>query len=97
LVLLCRSRSIATSRPKQSKPPKPGAINRILNEIVGLFVDDGALAAGIVIWVAVVGFLVGRLPVPMTALDVVFFFGLVVLVACSVFRARHNSMYHQNS
>jgi Ca2+/H+ antiporter, TMEM165/GDT1 family len=95
LVLLCRS-AIPASLPKKSKSLRQvGAINRILKQIVGLFVDDGALAVGIVIWVAVVGFLVGSLPIPVTALDVVFFFGLVALVAFSVFRARHNSMYHE--
>ena len=97
LVLLCRSRATPARRPKKSEPLKLGLVNRILKEIVGLFVDDGALAAGIVVWVAVVGFLVGSLPVPMTALDVVFFFGLVALVTFSVFRGRHNSMYHEIS
>jgi Ca2+/H+ antiporter, TMEM165/GDT1 family len=95
LVWGCRSRSVPAPRPERSKPAKQhGVIQRVVKEIVGLFVDDGALAAGIVIWVAVVGFFVGRLPVSTTALDVVFFFGLVALVACSVYRARHNSMYH---
>jgi uncharacterized membrane protein len=97
LVWLCRSRAIPATRADKSKPLKHGAIKRMLKQIVGLFVDDGALAAGIVIWVAVVGLLVGRLPVPMTALDVVFFLGLAALVVFSVFRARRNSMYHEIS
>jgi uncharacterized membrane protein len=96
LVWLCRSRSIPASRQKKTKQLKPhGAINRILKELVGLFVDDGPLAAGIVAWVAVVGVLTGSLRVPMKTLDAVFFFGLVALVAFSVFRARHDSMYHE--
>lgn len=32
-----------------------GAIKTILRELVGLFIDDGSLAAGAVIWAAVCG------------------------------------------
>ena len=32
-----------------------GAIETILRELVGLFIDDGSLAAGAVIWAAVCG------------------------------------------
>jgi uncharacterized membrane protein len=96
LVVLCRSRSVPARRTDKSKPAtQHRVIEQILKEIVGLFVDDGALAAGIVMWVALVGFLVGSVPLPRAALDVVFFFGLVALMAFSVFRARGDSMYHQ--
>ena len=32
-----------------------GAIKTILGELVGLFIDDGSLAAGAVIWAAICG------------------------------------------
>lgn len=32
-----------------------GAIKTVLGELVGLFIDDGSLAAGTVIWAAICG------------------------------------------
>lgn len=88
LVLLCRSRSVRQNRIKKTDPAKrSGAISRALKEVVGLFVDDGVLAAGIVIWVALMGFLVGATPLPMIALDALIFVGLCALVTYSVSRA----------
>ncbi len=93
LVLLRRSRSIRAGHHGESTPIKPdGPVARVLKEIVGLFVDDGAMALGIVIWVALMSVIVGSvplpLPLPLLALDILFFVGLSALLAFGVFRVR---------
>lgn len=52
-----RRRLQAAARPNEpdlknaAAPAQPGALARIWNEVVSLFVDDGLLAVGVVIWV----------------------------------------------
>ena len=68
--------------------PKPkGSMLRVLRELVGLFVDDGALAIGIIVWVALMGMLIGWLPWPMIALGMLLFVGPGALLAYSASRA----------
>ena len=93
LVPLCRR---LQARPRRSKPaasvaadPKqPGVLGRVCHELIGLFVDDGVLAAGILLWVAAawaVSF--GALHAAATrGAAVVFTGGLVVLLAASALR-----------
>jgi uncharacterized membrane protein len=87
LVLLSRSRSIAVRRRATGMPTASGNVARVLNEIIGLFVDDGAMALGVVLWVALMGALIASLPLPVLALDTLFFLGLSALLAYGVLRA----------
>jgi Ca2+/H+ antiporter, TMEM165/GDT1 family len=88
LVLLCRSRPIRAAQHDKRTPAQRGAIARVLKEIIGLFVDDGAMALGIVVWVALMGVTVATLPLPAPAPAMLFFVGLCGLLAYGVFRAR---------
>jgi Ca2+/H+ antiporter, TMEM165/GDT1 family len=92
LVLLCRSRPIRAAQHDKRTPAQRGAIARVLKEIIGLFVDDGAMALGIVVWVALMGVAVATLPLPAAAPAaapaMLFFVGLCGLLAYGVFRAR---------
>ncbi|HEV2700560.1 MAG TPA: hypothetical protein VGV09_02935 [Steroidobacteraceae bacterium] len=86
LVVLRRSQAIREARYHQRKPSRQGPIGGVLKEVIGLFVDDGAMALGIVIWVALTG-VFSRLPLPALGLDSVFFVGLAALLAYGVLRA----------
>jgi uncharacterized membrane protein len=89
LVMLCRSRSVHALQPRhRTLPRQDHAIARVLKEILGLFVDDSAMALGIVVWVGLIAFSAGNLPLPALALDMLFFVGLAVLLAYGVLRAR---------
>jgi Ca2+/H+ antiporter, TMEM165/GDT1 family len=95
LVPLCRRFRRLRARPHASKPAaaavldpdKPGVFGRVWNELVGLFVDDGVLAAGIVLWVAAARAVPsGALHASATRGAVAFTAGLVVLLAASALR-----------
>jgi len=86
LVLLCRSRSISASQRGTRMPPNPGSFARVLKEIIGLFVDDSAMAVGVVIWVALMGIIVASVRLPGLALDLLFFVGLCALLSYGVSR-----------
>ncbi len=89
LVLLCRFGSDPAPQPDQRTPlQRPGTMARVLKQIIGLFVDDSAMALGIVIWVALTKVLVARLSMPAPALDTFFFVGLCGLLAYGACRAR---------
>ncbi|MGC1457684.1 MAG: hypothetical protein WA825_05370 [Steroidobacteraceae bacterium] len=89
LVLLCRSRSIRAEQHRTTAPLKQGIVARVLKEILGLFVDDGAMALGIIIWVAVMG-VVGSVWLPALSLDILLLAGLCAVLAYGVLRARAN-------
>lgn len=97
LVFACRRLQAA---PRQAEPVvtvtavaprQPGALARVWSELVGLFVDDGLLAAGVVIWVAGAWTLhASVMPAPTAILGGVFVVGLAMLLAISSLRrARH--------
>ncbi|HTC51186.1 MAG TPA: hypothetical protein VK700_04565 [Steroidobacteraceae bacterium] len=88
LVVLCRSRALPAGQHGKPTPTKHSPLARALQEIIGLFVDDGAMALGILIWVALMGVILGSLPLPMPALDILFFVGLAALLAYGVVRGR---------
>lgn len=64
-----------------------GTFTRVWNELVGLFVDDGLLAAGVVVWVACAWALnANGMPAPTTVAGIVFAAGLAMLLALSSLR-----------
>jgi uncharacterized membrane protein len=64
-----------------------GALATIVGEFWSLFVDDGFLAAGTLLWAGITGWSAGRLPIPMTAQCTVFALGFAGLLGWSVMRA----------
>ncbi len=100
LVLLCRSRFQAGSTPpnitahtkgKQAAPRDPvGVLAIVMHEMVSLFVDDGALASGILAWVVInksgnlLGIQTGVIG------SAIFFLGFVSLLGFSATRASGN-------
>jgi len=63
------------------------ALATILREIVGLFVDDGSLAAGAVIWAAICGWILPFLGVGPRAEAALLVLGLAVLLLENTRRA----------
>jgi hypothetical protein len=61
------------------------ALKTILHEILGLFVDDGSFALAILLWLALVWFLVRPLQLP-AAGGIVLFLGLAAILVESVTR-----------
>ncbi len=61
------------------------ALKTILHEILGLFVDDGSFALAILLWLALVWFLVRLLQLP-AAGGIVLFLGLAAILVESVTR-----------
>jgi uncharacterized membrane protein len=88
LVRLCRARDFAAGQRGTAAPRSRGSVARVLNGIIGLFVDDGAMALGIVIWVALTGVIAASLPLPVPALEALFFVGLCALLTYGVFRSQ---------
>ncbi|MEO7055417.1 MAG: hypothetical protein ABI281_10680 [Caldimonas sp.] len=96
LVPVCRRLRAA---PRSARPAsrtasvagQPGPLTRVWNELVGLFVDDGLLAAGVVIWVAIAWALhVKGVPAGTAVVGWVFVAGLAILLTLSSLRrARH--------
>ncbi len=62
------------------------ALGAVLREVLGLFVDDGALAAMTLVWLAVCWGLLPRLVGPLGC-AVLLFAGLAAALAVSVVRA----------
>lgn len=89
LVYLCRIRARnAAPVAKKPVPAMPaGAIGAAMSELIGLFVDDGSLAVGIIAWVAVVWFSMTQTAPVMQFACSVFFAGLAALLAYSATRA----------
>ncbi len=63
------------------------ALVTALREVWGLFVDDGKLALGLVLWCAVVGFGFRLLPLSREADAMLLAFGCVAILAATVFMA----------
>jgi hypothetical protein len=57
-----------------------------VDELAGLFVDDGSLAVLVVIWFAVCWLLLPKLGLPLPMLPVLLFVGLVAILAESAVR-----------
>ena len=96
LVPVCRRLRVASRSAKPASRPapdagQPGALTRVWNELVGLFVDDGLLAAGVVVWVSCAGALdANGLLAPTAVAGAVFAAGLAMLLALSSLRrAKH--------
>lgn len=63
-------------------------MRRILAELLGLFVDDGALALGLVLWCAAVGLAVALLPaLPGAAAGAGLLAGCLAILLANVRRA----------
>lgn len=64
------------------------ALRSILGGLVGLFVDDGALAIGLVAWTALMALAVRAWPgLPSGAFGPAWFFGCVAVLIATVARA----------
>jgi membrane protein implicated in regulation of membrane protease activity len=61
-------------------------IKTILSEIFGLFVDDAAFALAILIWLGLMRWMAPRLNLPPTAIVIVFFAGLALILIESTAR-----------
>jgi hypothetical protein len=61
-------------------------LRTILNELAGLFVDDGSLAVLVLAWLAVCWFLLPRLSLPSPLLPILLFVGLAAILAESTVR-----------
>jgi hypothetical protein len=66
------------------------ALQTILHEILGLFVDDGAFAFAILLWLAVVWLLIRPLQLPIPA-GILLFLGLAAILVESVTRFARKS------
>jgi hypothetical protein len=64
------------------------SIAAVLKELWGLFVDDGSLALALIIWVAVCGFGLPRMPIPVAWDGPVLFIGCLVILVFNVLRKR---------
>ncbi|WP_143433034.1 COG4280 domain-containing protein [Herbaspirillum camelliae] len=89
-LLVCRklnaSRAVTTKEPSKKSAPR-GWMASIWDEFIGLFVDDGFLAVGIVLWVGAAWVWVGAMEASMPAEAVLFLLGLTVLLWTSAVRA----------
>jgi uncharacterized membrane protein len=75
-------------RSKKAHPGRPkGVPAAMVGELWSLFVDDGSLALGILVWTVMVWWSVGRTPVPMTAQCVIFPLGIGGVLGYSVSRS----------
>ena len=64
-------------------------LKTVWSEFLGLFVDDGSLAVGVLLWLAAAWLLLPRLPLPPTLPPAILFFGLALtLVESALRRAR---------
>ncbi len=62
------------------------ALKTAWEEFIGLFIDDGSLAVGIIVWVAVAGFLFPRLPRSEQWGAPLLFVGLALILVESILR-----------
>jgi hypothetical protein len=56
-------------------------------ELIGLFVDDGRFALAILIWLAVAGLVLPRLPLPSPVAPIILALGLIAILIESALRA----------
>ncbi len=63
------------------------AIATAARELWGMFVDDGKLALGLVVWCALAGLVFRRLPISPEAGAVLLAFGCIAILAVTVFAA----------
>jgi len=89
LLMICKTLPRPdTPTIKNAKKTSPtGWLETIWHELVGLFIDDGMLAAGILIWVIAAWSIASRVKVSMMADSVVFFIGFVLMLGVSAVRA----------
>ena len=66
------------------------ALQTILHEILGLFVDDGSFALAILVWLGLVWFLIRPLQLPIAG-GLLLFFGLAAILVESVCRFARKS------
>lgn len=66
-------------------------IKTILSELIALFVDDGSFAVAIILWLGVVGFLFPRFGLQAKWIPVIFFVGLILILAENVVRGSAKS------
>lgn len=66
-------------------------LKRIAAEILGLFVDDGAFALAIIIWLAVAWLMLQTLPVPSGYRALILFAGLALILVESAARRSRRS------
>src|SRR5882672_10988255 len=91
LPALCRSAVPGTSSPhQQSRRRDMHTLTKILQEFVSLFVDDGTLAATILIWVAFYGLLLQLLPMGSWQ-GPILFIGLAVILIENARRSARSS------
>lgn len=92
LLMLCKAQQRTDThtikKAKKVKKASPtGWLQTIWYELIGLFVDDGTLAAGILIWVIAAWGVASRMSVSMMADSVIFFIGFVLILGISAVRA----------
>lgn len=94
LVLICRTRAkhAAPQTKKHDATAPKTVIGTMIEELVGLFVDDGSLALGIVGWVLLVWLSVGNLPLNMATECGLFFVGFGSLLAYSATRTARSQV-----
>lgn len=63
-----------------------GWVKPILSEVYGLFVDDGSFAVVIVVWLAIAGAVLPRLPIPGSVKAPILFAGLLLILLESTLR-----------
>ncbi len=88
LVRICRASARPTGRPsrKNDRIAPRGIVVTLIHKLIRLFVDDGRLAIGIVIWVAMAWAAVRSLSFTPATAGGVFFAGFVFLLAYSATR-----------
>lgn len=94
LVLICRAgaKPAPPLTKKDSSPTSTGVIGALLEELIGLFVDDGSLALGIVVWVLIGWLSIGELPLSMAAKCGLFFAAFASLLVYSSTRAARSQV-----
>lgn len=62
------------------------ALQTVWSELIGLFVDDGALAVAVLIWLAAAWLVLPRLPLPPAVAPILLFVGVAAILLESVLR-----------
>jgi hypothetical protein len=66
-------------------------LGAIFHELIGLFIDDGSLAIGILVWIAIVALALPALGVPEVWRAILLFIGCVVILIENVTRSARRS------
>jgi len=66
-------------------------LGAIFRELIGLFIDDGSLAIGILVWIAIVALALPALGVPEVWRAILLFIGCVVILIENVTRSARRS------